>query len=138
MNNTQIISFLLKYPNYFLGALSSHYPLSVNQLRRNKNILDWNKISANENINWSLDILNEFHDTINWGSLTTNSGAFVNKKLLEIFEDKIDWYGNDNFYGDSITANEGIYWDKETIEKYQDKINFEKLSHLKPPSSIFL
>lgn len=123
-----ITSFFIKHPNYFIGLLSSYYPLSQFQLNLYKDLLDWNKIAANENINWSLDILNEFHDTINWGSLTTNSGAFVNKKLLEIFEAKIDWFGNDNFYGDSITANEGIYWDKETIEKYQDIINFEKLS----------
>ena len=80
-----IISFLIKHPNYFIGLLSSYYPLSLFQLNLYKDLLDWYKISANENINWSLDILNEFHDTINWASLTTNSGAFVNKKLLEIF-----------------------------------------------------
>ena len=123
-----ITSFFIKHPTYFLGLLSSHYPLSLYQLKLYKDLLDWNKISGNKNINWSVAILNEFHDTINWGLLTTNSGAFVDKKLLEIFEAKIDWFGDDNLCGDSIVANDGIYWDKETIEKYEDKINIEKLS----------
>ena len=123
-----IISFFIKHPNYFFGLLSSYYALSQNQLKMYKNVLDWNKISANENINWDDIILVEFQDYIIWDTLTTNPSAFVNRKLLKTFEDEIDWFGNENFYGDSITANEGIYWDNETIEIYADKINFEKLS----------
>ena len=123
-----ITSFFIKHPNYFLGLLSSYYPLSQFQLKLYKDLLDWNKISANENIIWDDNILVEFQDYIIWDTLTTNPSVFVNTKLLNTFEDKIDWFGNDNFYGDSITANEGIYWDNETIEKYADKINFEKLS----------
>ncbi len=128
MDKYKIISFLLKYPEFFLGIVSSNYPLSKNQLKKYIDVLDWNKISANENINWDEDILVEFQDYIIWDTLTTNPSAFVDKKLLKIFEDKIDWFGNENFYGDSIAANDGIYWDNETIEKYEDKINFEKLS----------
>jgi len=128
MSTSKIISFLIKHPNYFLGLLSSFYPLSQFQLKLYKDLLDWNKISANENIIWDDKILVEFQDYIIWDTLTTNPSVFVNTKLLKTFEDKIDWYGNDNYYGDSITANEGIHWDYETIEKYADKINFEKLS----------
>ena len=123
-----IISFFIKHPNYFFGLLSSYYALSQNQLKMYKNVLDWNKISANKNISWDENILVEFQDYIIWDTLTTNPSVFVNTKLLNTFEDKIDWFGNENFYGDSITANEGIYWDNETIEIYADKINFEKLS----------
>jgi len=97
-------------------------------LKLYKDLLDWNKISANKNISWDENILVEFQDYIIWDTLTTNPSVFVNTKLLNTFEDKIDWFGNENFYGDSITANEGIYWDNETIEIYADKINFEKLS----------
>lgn len=128
MKKNDIISFLLRHPNYFIGLLSSYYPLSQYQLKTYEKFLDWSKISANENIIWTYEILNEFLDLINWDSLTTNSSVFVNIKLLETFEHKINWFGNDNYYGDSITANEGIYWDNETIDKYADKINFEKLS----------
>jgi hypothetical protein len=128
MYKNKIISFLLKYPEFFLGIASSNYHFSKNQLKQYTNVLDWNKISANENIIWNDNILVEFQDYIIWDTLTTNPSVFVNTKLLNTFEDKIDWFGNENFYGDSITANEGIYWDNETIEKYADKINFEKLS----------
>lgn len=128
MHDSLIISFLLKHPNYFYGSLSSYYPLSINQLRKYKNVLNWHKISANENINWNACILNEFHNHIVWNTLTTNRNAFVDKTTLVTFDDRIDWYGNDHYYGDSITANEGIYWDNETIDKYADKINIEKLS----------
>lgn len=123
-----ITSFFIKHPNYFIGLLSSYYPLSQFQLNLYKDLLDWNKIAANVNINWDDNILDEFRGYIIWDTLTTNPSAFVNTKLLKTFEDEIDWFGNENFYGDSITANEGIYWNNETIEKYADKINFEKLS----------
>ncbi len=128
MTRNSIISFILRYPNLFIGLISSNYPLSINLLRKYRDFLDWNKISANENINWDDNILAEFQDYIIWETLTINPSVFVNTKLLKTFENKIDWFGNENFYGDSITANEGIYWNKETIEKYADKINFEKLS----------
>ena len=61
-----ITSFLIKHPNYFLGLLSSYYPLSQFQLSLYKDLLDWNKISANENINWDDIILDEFKDYIIW------------------------------------------------------------------------
>lgn len=123
-----IIRFLIKHSNYFMGLLSSNYPLSQSQLSLYKNVLNWNKISTNENIKWDSNILIEFQEYVNWDTFTTNKSAFVDKTFLVTFEDKIDWFGNENFYGDSITANEGIHWDNETIEKYADKINFEKLS----------
>lgn len=123
-----IISFFIKYPNLFLGLISTYYSLSQYQLKIYKNILDWNKISANENINWDADILNEFCKFINWDTFTTNPSAFNDQTLLVKFSDKIDWYGNDNYCGDSIAANEGFHWDIKTIDKYADKINFNKLS----------
>jgi hypothetical protein len=128
-NKKDIIFFLISKPNYFLGILSTYYPLSQYQLKTYKNLLDWNKISANENINWSNEILVEFDEFIKWNKLTINRSAFIERSLLETFEDKIDWYGNDNYYGDSITANNGIHWDIETIDKFADKTNFEKLSY---------
>jgi len=97
-------------------------------LRKYRDVLDWNKISANENVNWSIEILSEFYELIHWDTLTTNCRAFVDMTLLDKFSDKIDWFGNDNFCGDSIAANDGIHWDIETIDKYAYKINFEKLS----------
>ena len=123
-----IISFFIRHPNYFITLISLNYPFSQYQLKLYKIFLDWDKISYNENITWSIDILNEFSKFICWDLFTINKSAFVNKDLLVAFEDRIDWYGHDNYSGDSIVANEGIYWDNETINKYADKININKLS----------
>jgi hypothetical protein len=128
MTKNNIISFLLKHPNFYIGSISTNYPFSIKQLKRYKHVLDWSKISRNEKINWSYEILIEFKELIQWSSFTINRSAFVDLSILDTFENKIDWHGNDNYWGDSIVANKGIHWDIETIDKYADKINFEKLS----------
>jgi hypothetical protein len=93
-----------------------------------KNLLDWRKISENENINWSYEILYAFQNQINWEDFTVNSNAFKDKSLLVLFDNKIDWFGVNDIIGCSIVANEGILWDIETIDKYADKIDIQKLS----------
>jgi len=128
MTKNKIIDFSIKYPAFFLGIISSKYPFTKTQLRKYAYTLDWEKVSNNENILWSHEILTELKDLFHWDFLSVNRNVFKDLSLLDAFEDKIDWSGGD-CYGDSIAANEGIYWDIELIGKYADKLNFEKLSY---------
>lgn len=128
MFEKDIISFFLNHPEYFINTISEIYPLSKSQLAKYKNILDWNKVSGNLNIEWSGEILNSFSESLDWKSITTNSAAFKNLTLLEEFSDRIDWKGSDKVFGHSIAFNEGLPWDIPFIEKFESKIDISKLS----------
>ncbi len=56
--------FLIKYPTTLSYHVSEYYPLSHEQLRRYKDILQWDYVATNEKIAWSTDIIDEFKDRL--------------------------------------------------------------------------
>lgn len=83
--------FLLANEDYLLKSASLWCGLTQQQLRKYKTILQWNFISANHNIKWNTDIIDEF------------------KK--EIFKEENQFDFN---YNDSLP------WEIEFIERYID------------------
>lgn len=95
--------FLLKYPDAFTYHVSSLFPFSHRQLQKYKDILIWDEIAANEKIQWSTDIIDEFKDRL-------------------FSESSIDhpW---------SISSNEVLPWDSiEFVKRYEDLWEWDRLA----------
>lgn len=127
-NNKQIINYALKHPDTFISLVSLNYDFSSQQLAQFKEILDWNKVSANKEIQWSKDILHTNQYNLNWDILSANPSAFKNFELLSDFSDTVKWKGSVYAASDCISDNNGILWTEERIKKFAFKLNFEKLS----------
>ena len=82
-----ITSFFIHNPDYFLKVISEHYPFSLPQLKKYNDLLKWEYLSLNKNINWSSDIIETFTEQINWRDLTTNPSAFKDITLLDKYSD---------------------------------------------------
>lgn len=122
------ISFLIKQPQFFLNIVSSFYPLNPEQMLQYRAYWNWNNISCNENINWSIETINVVKSYLNWSLFSTNSSAFKNIASIHAFDGFIDWEGIDGYEDESFSLNTGINWSHEFIARHEHKINFEKLS----------
>jgi hypothetical protein len=126
--------------------ISGSKALSMSTLEEFKNKLDWNEVSANDDILWTLEglrkfakylnwskfsescpqglicesVLNEFINFWDWKELSQRSEFFDNWTLLEKFADKVDWSTIINcYYLERCT---------EFFEKFHDYIPMTKLN----------
>jgi len=99
----------------------------------------WQDISSNENLSWSLELLERYEDKWNWYTLSNNQGIKWTKKIIDRFEDKLtfDCFIDDYFlqtyedYGCSasgMSSNKNVQWTEELIENYDERLNWRKLS----------
>ncbi|MBF0649103.1 hypothetical protein IR083_09750 [Dysgonomonas sp. GY75] len=111
MLNSPIKDFSLYYP----------FPLDAYELEEWDTILDWEKVSLNKQIKWSVELIKKFSDRWNWGLLWLNQSVLCwDAELLDICKDKIHW--------ELIVCN-SINWTRELQEKFKEYL---------PPSSSFI
>ena len=62
-----------------------------------RNAWDWQSLSKNEGIRWSLKLLKKFGDKWNWDSIMKNDSIEWNAEMIDSCKDNLDW--------DLISAN---------------------------------
>lgn len=124
----KIITFFIRYPEFFRQTISAFYPFSEAELHQYQHVINWDFINENEAIEWDENLIRQFMPKLNWYEFSRNA-AFANPQLLESFKDQIDWKGEveDSFFY-SIAAGDSIIWSPELIEKYKNQLNFNYLS----------
>ena len=122
----------------------SNIPLSVNLIEKYKNIWKeenwslisslnkyitwkeillfkdyfiWEDLSRNENLIWTLELIEQFKDKLNWAHLSENAKLPWNLELLKEYEEKWDWY--------NISNNQGVEWSQELIKIFENKLYFK-------------
>ena len=97
--------------------------IKIERFRDNLITKPYNKIlylCENNNIQWSVEILDEFEDIIDWKRLSENKGLPWTSHLIEKFINNWDWY--------RLCKNESISWSYSLIDKFQAHINWTTLS----------
>lgn len=80
---------LKKYPK---TDFSLYYPFEIDQLEAWEAILDWKAVSANQEIEWSPDLIKQFSDKWDWLSLWMNKSVLCwDAELLEEYIDGRLW-----------------------------------------------
>ena len=103
---------------------------TVEEILKAKTI-DWLRLSQNELLPWSAELIEKFIDKWDWQWLSINENIPWNLELMKRFEHKIDWT-KDNikdkdgsiFIADfGISCNFCIEWDAEILSSFSDKLN---------------
>ena len=122
------IQFSLRHPRFFVELVSSKYPLTKTLMFKYKDVLDWDLVSSNTNIQWTFELLTSINKYISWDYLTINECAFKDLSLLDSFAKQIIWSRNDDYNDWNIAKNEGLPWTLNFIKKYETLLDFEELS----------
>jgi|GEM_PF-371193 len=131
--------------NFAIDLICSKYPLSLEQIEIFQNVLNWQFISRNYNINWTPEYVIKFKDkfdwrigvwhifenwsiedvietynligkNIPWGWLSSSTFLPWSIKFIDKYIDDWDW--------DYLSANKSLPWDEDFLDYYQDKLIF--------------
>jgi hypothetical protein len=89
----------------------------------------WKNISANENLPWSLDLIEKYADKLDWKALCANRGITWDVEMIEKFKQRIDWdMLSETILGGKWTAQRGTKANWDIFEKFERYWNWHELS----------
>lgn len=72
--------------------ISANYSLTESMLEKYADKLDWDEVSQNSAINWTISMLDKFKKKLNWKSLPNYIGEdALTPSVIESFKDLWDW-----------------------------------------------
>ena len=100
--------------------LSAELNWSEALLEKCKDKVDWNEVSQNTSILWSIPMLKHFQKYINWNKLS----EYINKdsltpEMIEAFKDCWDWH--------ELSDNYNLILTDDLLEKYADLWDWEHI-----------
>lgn len=122
--NTPELEFLKKHPTYAFHVISGFYPLKGELLRKYRNALFWNDVCENEEIDWSVGLVQTFLEYLKDKRGKLNSILHYNSKLpwsvefIRHFETL--WYWDILGEKSEIQNNSAI---QTSFQKYLEPVN---------------
>ena len=109
-------------------VLSGIYNWNEDQLEKYIDILDWDEVSDNNFIEWTIPMLEKFQGRINWNIFSGigNMDTFT-PEVIEKFKDKLDWR----------KLSERVKLTIETIRKMADYLDWKTLINRRDLDDIF-
>jgi len=97
--------------------VSESEALSMEVLDKYQDKLDWDEISENTNIVWTMDGMKKFAHRINWSEFTSRCpDSLICEATLREFHDKWDWKG--------LSDRDVIYNNWDLLDKFADDIDW--------------
>lgn len=98
--------------------ISESHALTLDQLELYKDKLDWEEVSGNCNIAWTVQILEKFKKRINWRELSSRADRYLlSVEMLEQFKEYWDW--------NELSRNSDL--PLAAIEKFADLLDWKEL-----------
>lgn len=100
--------------------ISDNESLSMDILDKYADKLDWDEISENRNVIWTLDGINKFTNRLNWSNFSENCpDHIINEVTLQKFANRWDWK--------AISNRDCFYNDWALLEKFADKADWSEV-----------
>ena len=100
--------------------ISDNESLSMDILDKYADKLDWEEISENRNIIWTLDGINKFANRLNWSDFSQYcADHIINEVTLQKFANRWDWK--------AISNRDCFYNDWALLEKFADKADWSEV-----------
>ena len=100
--------------------ISENESLSMDILDKYADKLDWEEISENHHIIWTLDGINKFANRLNWNCFSQYCpDHIINEVSLQKFANRWDWK--------AISNRDCFYNDWSLLEKFADKADWNEI-----------
>ncbi|WP_263831499.1 ankyrin repeat domain-containing protein [Salinibacter sp.] len=103
-----------------MERFSRYYPLSEEMIDQVPLLWDWEALSTNKSLKWSIGLIQGHEDRWDWERLSKNGALPWSEELTARYEDRWDW--------EKLSERETLAWDKELIARYEDRWDWKKLS----------
>lgn len=98
--------------------ISKKHPFSLDQLEKYADRIDWEELSCNRDVFWTIPMIEKFKSRLNWSKIARNmSEEKLSVEMLEKFKDIWDW----DEYSDCGSLTE------EIVGRFADRLNWRKL-----------
>ena len=126
----RIIKHLARHIKYAKIVINFAYPFNEDELRKYSEILDWEIVSMNSNINWTETLYQEFKNKLDVGGLSSCHNfpwteKFIDDHIEELF---YDFSPEGELEKTDFARNRGLPWSEEFMEKYTEHWNWMWLS----------
>lgn len=98
------------------------YPFNFQEIRENQSIIDFDILSFNRRVHWSIDIIDEFAHLFNWAGISSNPAIPWKESEIAKYGNYFDWTKAAN--------NESFPWTKYLFFKYKDFIDWAYMDDL--------
>lgn len=100
--------------------VSQSESLSMTMLEKFADKLDWDELSGNQNVIWTLDGINKFAKKINWVEFSRScSDSIITETTLRTFAARWDWK--------SLSNRDVLYNNWHLLDKFADKVNWSEV-----------
>ena len=96
--------------------LSGDFSWSETLLEKSQNSVDWDEISSNNNIRWTIHMIAKYSKRINWRIFSRNVN--LTPEVVEAFKDRWDWH--------ELSGNSYLQLSVQELEKYVDYLDWEE------------
>ncbi len=97
----------------FVKRLSRYYPLSEEMIDQVPLLWDWQALSTNKSLEWSIGLIEGHEDRWDWEKLSEREDLPWSKELISRFEDRWDWK--------KLSRREAPPWSEELIARFEDR-----------------
>ena len=100
--------------------LSGDFSWSEALLEKYQDRVDWDEISSNDNIRWTIPMIGKFSKRINWNTFSEAAEEEVlTPEVIEAFKDKWNWH--------ELSGNRSLKLTFQELEKYADFLDWEEV-----------
>lgn len=110
-------------------------------ITRNQEHLNWDLLSANQNLPWNTDLLLKYEGKWNWYAMSGNRNVPWTWDLIEKFEDLWKWTDASDPYLSlyrSMSTNPSLPWSQEFVERFGHHMEFGGVKQLGEEEFTFL
>ena len=121
-NNEDIVKLFIRNSNTLIPLLFKYYPFTHELINKHQDMAEWDKLSANKNINWTDNFIDkhaakwEWYRTMCMNPSLPWSIAFIEKHLGK--------FGSK----EEMSGNKGMPWSYEFINHFKDRWNWHWLT----------
>ena len=107
--------------------------LSMTMIEKFADKLDWEEVSGNSNVIWTVEGINKFANRIHWDEFSRSCPEnLLSESTLQKFASKWDWK--------ALSNRDDIYNNWRLLEKFADKVNWGEVItnwHIEKPLEFF-
>jgi hypothetical protein len=115
--------------NFTVKLLSKHYKFNDQLLDEYGDLLDWDYLSENLDVEWSEGLIEKHIEKWNWDKLSSFHIYSYSHEFIAKYENKWNW--------EALSANTKIKWTEDLFNKYQSRVHWNEVPGIVEQEDVF-